>query len=391
MTDDDHRPRCLRCLRPEAMCYCATLPSVPTRTRIVVLQHPHERSHPFGTARLVGLCMPNASVHVPYAGFTGTLEQRVEVAPDAAVLYPHPDAPDLAELPSDRHPSTLIAIDGTWAHAKRLYRENTWLHAMPHVRLSPNEPSRYRIRREPRADYVSTLEAIVEALRILEPETAGLDDLLRAFDRMIDRQVDHFTNNEHVVRRRRPRQKEQRALSPLLADPRLCVVYAEASLPGDDPDDRDPTRPRDLLQWVAARLDGDEVFETLVRPATAMPGAHHLEHMGLDAAELAAAPSPDAARSAFAGFVGEGAPLAAWTGSTFDWGDALLPHDGERTLLKTSYCNHAHRRAGFLEEIVAREGLDAPPVACRGRAAARLGNALAVARWLRDQIPSADR
>ena len=71
-------------------------------------------------------------------------------------------------------------------------------------------------------------------------------------------------------------QPDRAKLSPLLADPRLCVVYAEASLPGDDPDDRDPTRPRDLLQWVAARLDGDEVFEALVRPATAMPGEHHL-------------------------------------------------------------------------------------------------------------------
>jgi hypothetical protein len=47
-----HRPRCYRCLRPADSCYCAELPSVPTRTRVVILQHPHERTHPFGTARL---------------------------------------------------------------------------------------------------------------------------------------------------------------------------------------------------------------------------------------------------------------------------------------------------------------------------------------------------
>ena len=48
---DTHRPRCHRCLRPAAMCHCARLPSVTTRTRVVILQHPHERTHPFGTVR----------------------------------------------------------------------------------------------------------------------------------------------------------------------------------------------------------------------------------------------------------------------------------------------------------------------------------------------------
>jgi DTW domain-containing protein YfiP len=56
------------------------------------------------------------------------------------------------------------------------------------VRLSTNEPSRYRgVRREPKADYVATVEAIVHALRILEPQTRGLDGLLRSFSAMIER------------------------------------------------------------------------------------------------------------------------------------------------------------------------------------------------------------
>ena len=35
------------------MCLCSDLPTVPTRTQVVVLQHPHESKHPFGTARFV--------------------------------------------------------------------------------------------------------------------------------------------------------------------------------------------------------------------------------------------------------------------------------------------------------------------------------------------------
>jgi DTW domain-containing protein YfiP len=212
---DSRRGRCYRCLRPERLCHCADLPTVPTRTRIVVLQHPHERTHPFGTARLVRLMLPNSEVHVPWSGFTGTLEQRLPLPADAAVLYPTPDAPLLDDLPRDRLPSTLVAIDGTWAHAKRLYRENGWLRDLPHVRLQPAQPSRYRIRREPRADYVSTLEAIVEALRVLEPEHARLDELLAAFDRMIDRQIAHAA----VVERASGRRGRCRRCSPTRGSP----------------------------------------------------------------------------------------------------------------------------------------------------------------------------
>ncbi len=371
------RPRCYRCLRPEDLCHCADLPSVPTRTRIVILQHPHERTHPFGTARLVRLMMPNSEVHVPWSGFTGTLEQRLPLPADAAVLYPAPDAPLLDDLPRDRLPSTLVAIDGTWAHAKRLYRENGWLRGLPHVRLQPAEPSRYRIRREPRADYVSTLEAIVEALRVLEPEHTRLDELLAAFDRMIDRQIAHAAVVERFGRRKETRQRPSRALSPLLADPRLAVVYAESALPGGDPE-----AARRIVHWVAARRGGGDVFEALVQPGEPPPVDHHLAHMGLSLADLAGGESPAAAAARFAAWLGDGTPVAAWTQTTLDWGEAMLPRGTATTALKTNYCNCVNHGAGLLEQALAAQGLQPVAVPVRGRANARLGNALAIARWL---------
>lgn len=378
-----HRPRCYRCLRPQPLCHCADLPSVATRTRVVILQHPHERTHPFGTARLVRLMLPNSEVHVPWAGCTGTLAHEVAVPTDTVVLYPHPDAPRLEELPRDRLPATLLAIDGTWAHAKRLYRENPWLQGLRHVRLTPAAPSRYRIRKEPRPDYVSTLEAIVEALRVLEPDASRLDELLLAFDRMIDRQIAHAAVVERFGRFKAQRQRPSRALSHLLADPRLVVTYAESALPGGD-----PAAARQLVQWVAARIDGGEVFETLVRPGAVPPLASHLAHMHLAPADLAAGEDVATAAVRFAAWLAPGAPVASWTPTTLDWGRALLPPGAARTSLKTNYCNVVNHRAGFLEQVIAAEGLAPVPLACRGRARERLGNALAVARWLRDRSPS---
>ncbi|MBX3462241.1 MAG: DTW domain-containing protein [Planctomycetes bacterium] len=372
--------RCLRCLRPGAMCRCATLPVVPSRTRIVVLQHPHERRHPFGTARLLDLCMPNAEVHVAFSGFDGVPRVTADVPADAAVLFPHRDAADLATLPAAERPSTLVVLDGTWAHARRLHRDNPWLHRLRHVRLHPEAPSRYRIRREPRADYVSTIEAVTAALRILEPDTPGTGLLLAAFDAMVDQQLAHTATVARQGRAKRKRLREPRALSPWLADPRLVVVYAESSLPGGE-----PQAARELLQWAAVHVGSGAVFEAVLRPGGAWPSPHHLAHMGLAADDLAAGESPAAARARFLAFAGPGAPVAAWTPTSLAWGAPLLAPDMPSTALKANYCNLRHGRAGLLEQVVAREGLAATALPCRGRAATRLGNALAVARWLRVQ------
>jgi DTW domain-containing protein len=370
------RERCYACFRPLSLCLCSTLPSVPTRTRIVVLQHPHERTHPFGTARLVRLCMPNASVHVPCPGFSGTFAQPLDVPDDTAVLYPSADAVDLEDLPPDERPSTLLVVDGTWAHAKRVHRDNTWLHTRRHVRLTPSAPSRYRIRKEPRDDYVSTLEAIVEALRLLEPDNHRLDELLLAFDRMIDQQLLHrgrvAPNGRHKQRRQRP----SRALPEALLDDRVVVCYGESSMPGGD-----PRAGRELVHWAAHRPADGANFEAVLRPAGPPPDDGHLGHMRLTRDELRAGEAPATASERFATFLA-GGPVAAWTATTFAWGDAFVDGAAGRIELKRGYCNLAQRRAGYLEHVVRDEGLTPPALPCRGRAAVRLANAVAVARWL---------
>ncbi len=363
------------------MCHCADMPSIATTTRIVILQHPHERTHPFGTARLVRMCLPNSEVHVPWAGCTGTLEFRLPVPPDTVVLFPHPDAPLLAELPADHRPSTLLAIDGTWAHAKRLYRENAWLQQLRHVRLAPTSPSRYRIRKEPRPDYVSTVEAIIEALRVIEPQTQNLDEVLFAFDRMIDRQISHASTVQRVHRFKVARQRPSRALSHLLRDPRLAVIYAESAHPNGNPE-----LPRQLVQWVAVRIDSGETFEALLRLDDGAVLPQQLAPMELAPADLAGAEDLASAKARFAAWLAPGAPVTSWTPTTLDWGLSMMAPGTERTSLKTNYCNVVNHRSGFLEEVIVNEGLTSVALSCHGRARDRLGNALAVARWLRAHV-----
>lgn len=183
-----HRAACYVCFKPQVACICATIEPVANRTGIVVLQHPRERFHPIGTTRIARLALRQVRVEscAPWADADAI---RARLPDGAALLYPGPEAPNLAAVPSPRHPRHLVLIDGTWFHAKKMYDAHAWLRELPQFSLTPSRPSRYRVRREPKAHCLGTLEAIVDALRILEPETRGLDGLLRSFEAMVERQA----------------------------------------------------------------------------------------------------------------------------------------------------------------------------------------------------------
>ena len=66
----------------------------------------------------------------------------------------------------------LILLDGTWAQAKTLWWRNAWLLKTKRIYIVPKAKSLYgNIRKEPRPECVSTLEAAAETLSFL-----GLDE-----------------------------------------------------------------------------------------------------------------------------------------------------------------------------------------------------------------------
>ena len=160
---------------------------VDNRTGVFILQHHREQRHPIGTARIARLALKRISVVI--ARRSQELAVCPNLPPHTGLLWPHPRAMDLATLSQDRRPENLVVLDGTWSQAKRMYRANPWLQALPHLAITPGQASRYQIRRQPAAGCLSTIEALVEALRVLEPETPGLESLLEVFERMVARQI----------------------------------------------------------------------------------------------------------------------------------------------------------------------------------------------------------
>ena len=58
------RIQCPRCLRPQTHCLCPLIPSLDSRTRVLLLQHPSEVNHALNTARLAALGLNNAELIV---------------------------------------------------------------------------------------------------------------------------------------------------------------------------------------------------------------------------------------------------------------------------------------------------------------------------------------
>lgn len=364
------RPHCYRCHKPVLSCVCNTLTSVANRTFVHVLQHPRERFHPIGTARFLKLGLEQSRVDI------WDPSGPAPVFPEgAALLYPGPGSRDLDTMPAHERPRHLVVIDGTWSHAKNMYRDTPYLQTLPTVRLLPRVPSRYRLRKEPHAHCVSTVEAVVQTLSVIEPETTGLDGLITAFMQMIDRQVELREERPRRPYKRRARVKRPQVPPVLLQQTNdLVVCYGEFVRRGDV---------SHLVYWTAQRLLSGELFSQLVQPSVGLPDDAHLRNMGLSRDELLRAPNLTAFAESWRAFSKPNDVLIAWNQSVIDLIGALVPPTlHEPVLLKGAYCNFRKHASGMLEEVVEREGLTIEANQALGRAQQRLGQALALTRLL---------
>ena len=351
-------PRCPLCTRPQAQCVCAHVRTAPTAVQVTLLQHPGERHHAFNTARLTRRCLEGASLHVAWPDGQ-RMACRPPLADDAVLLYPRPDAID-ADAWEGPVPSQLVVLDGTWSQVRRLQHDNPWLAELPAVTLPAGAPSRYRIREEPEAHCLSTIEAVSRVLEAFEPDGDASAVLMGAFDALVEA---HLAVGGAPAPRRRVRDRPT-ARERLVDWPHVVVAYGETVGLG---------RERRLLQWTAVRPATGEVFDRVA-------GVDDVEPCVRKAMELPGGASGDLAslRRAWHDWRRPEDHVFAWTsalGRVAGPAGLGVGVHGLKALL-----GRQGRAKGKLDEIVAREGLSAPPVPVRGRASRRLGWAVAVAR-----------
>lgn len=377
MSED--RVTCYVCFKPQVTCVCGNIRRVANATTIHVLQHPRERAHPIGTARFVELGLERSQVVLAQRS-ERDLVKEIPLPPGTGLLFPRADSRDLETLPPGERPKGLVVLDGTWPHARSLYKRNEWLHALPHYRLSPDAPSRYRIRKEPSEDYVSTLESVVLALRILEPELDGLEGLLLAFDAMVDAQISHRDRAKQAGTGQRFKKRKLnrifRGIPSWFGEEfeSLVALYAEA-MPLDDR----IARPRELLQLCAIRLSDGASFERFVAPPSGLPIPSDLDLLGLDASDFSnAQPGPQVVRE-LEDFMTGHAPLS-WNRIT----PRLLREATGRDDLPVQLLRPIIRGLDALG-FAKSDGPESPPGPFQGRAAQRMANLVALAERTRER------
>ncbi|MGI4837702.1 MAG: tRNA-uridine aminocarboxypropyltransferase [Janthinobacterium lividum] len=182
------RARCERCLRPQSHCLCALIPSLPSRTKVLILQHPSEVDHALNTARLAALGLQQAQLVVGEV-FDDLAAWLNHPGYQARLLFPGEEAEVISQNADDIQPWLLVVPDGTWRKARKLLHLNPLLASLPRVTLAPGATSRYRLRKAPAPGALSTLEAITQALETLE-SPQSFAPLLAPFERLIEGQIE---------------------------------------------------------------------------------------------------------------------------------------------------------------------------------------------------------
>lgn len=310
------RAMCPRCRRPSSACYCAHVTPIETRTRLVLLQHPRERYVAIGTAHMASLCLTNSELHIGIDWSQSASLARTLADPDRKpiLLYPGEGSIDIVREPPPG-PVTLVVVDGTWSQTKKVVRTNPILAALPRYAFVPPKPSEYRIRKEPDAASVATIEALVHALTALEGDASRFEALLAPFRAMIDFQIEceerhRNLGSRHAKRKARVRRmRVPRVLSDRLED--VVCVAGEANAWPYAVRMSNPIYEDELVHWAAFRPATGETFGFIVAPRRELaPGT--TSHTEIDEAALRSGGTVEELHARWRAFVRDTDVICSW-------------------------------------------------------------------------------
>jgi DTW domain-containing protein YfiP len=203
----DPSAECPRCLKPLALCVCGGIARIDNKVSLLILQHPQEQDRELGTARLTALHFKDAllKIGLSWPSLTKILGRQTDpqrwailylgsvkakaVLPDRDIVVVNKNGNAVDHQDSAlREIEGIILLDGTWSQAKALWWRNGWMLKCKRVVLGPKRPSRYgRLRREPRSDGLSTIEAAAMLLARLERKPEIETALHASFERLLAR------------------------------------------------------------------------------------------------------------------------------------------------------------------------------------------------------------
>lgn len=199
-----YRHLCTTCLHPDFSCYCSTIETFDPKAQFVILIHPIEFQRRIATGRMAHLILKN-SILIRGHDFSEDWKVNSILQDEknhCVVLYPHQNSLNLSCQPclKDIFPKdknlVVFVIDGTWATARQMMRQSENLQKIPKICFTPKARSNFRVRKQPDAHCLSTIEAIHEFIEVayssfdFDKSQRSHDFLLKAFDSMVEKQIE---------------------------------------------------------------------------------------------------------------------------------------------------------------------------------------------------------
>jgi len=198
---------CPHCGKPPILCICEEVAQIDNRVALLVLQHPQEQDKTLGSARLLTHMLTKAAfkIGLSWSSLAKALGRPAEPT-RWAILHlgsiqasDFPEGRDIAVFDAKgvavadqtaalKDIEGVVIFDGTWSQAKTLWWRNAWVLKARRVALRPAEPSLYgKLRKEPRKEGLSSIEAAGMVLARLERRPEIEASLRDAFAQMLSR------------------------------------------------------------------------------------------------------------------------------------------------------------------------------------------------------------
>ncbi len=334
---------------------------------------------------MASLCLPMSELHVGVSVADSPALVRAMRDPERppVLLYPGEGAIDVVKNPP-RGPVTLVVVDGTWSQAKKIVKSDPELARLPRYAFTPDRPSEYRIRREPSLECVSTIEALMQVLGVLEGDPNRFRALLAPFRAMVDMQIEH-ARNKNTRHKKKPRAVPRPHPVPAILRERardiVCIAGEANAWPYSAPERE--RFPEELVHWVALRVATGETFDVVVAPRHPLaPGT--ARWVELAAGEIAAGESLDALAAKWSAFAREGDVIVSWgryASKIFVASGARLAN--ARVDLRQVARTCSRGKVGTMDDFIAAHvetTSDAGPPVARGRGGRRVAQLAHITR-----------
>jgi len=178
--------KCPVCRLFESICICGDIVKFDLRTRVTLLLHVKEYGRTTNTGKIATLMLTNSKTVIVGAP-EGEIEQKDVTAGgyENLVLFPHAsNVLDGTFVSALNRPVNLIVPDGNYHQAVKMTRSEL-LSGVKRVRLPSGQKGEYGLRDSKDPEKVSTIEAVIKAIEILEKGPV-VAEMYRIFRKMVE-------------------------------------------------------------------------------------------------------------------------------------------------------------------------------------------------------------